>query len=651
LKPFSDGSFIMSHTISFMSANFVAREIGYDMNAGWSQGDQATQAYFSPLGTYEERFGCLVREIRTLGFEVMDLWGAHLHFSWATPEHLSIAVRCIREHGMRVGSYAAWVLGGVPELRAACRVCQALNIPLIGGYVELLEKDRAAALKVLREFGVAYGFENHPERSADEILSKIGEGDEDVVGLTLDPGWLVTQGAPVLEALDRLAPRIKLVHLKDLKARRAEPTGYPFIDMGHETCCTGEGVVPLERLVRRLVMGGYRGAFSIEHEPEVGNPGPDCARALPVVRQWIDSASIEVLAGRAPHRVAIAGCGNIAATYGAQLAAHPGICFVGAFDLDGERSKAYCARFGGQAYPSLEALLQDDQVETLVNLTIHHAHPEVITRALEAGKHVHSEKPLAMTYPECKRLADLADEKGLRLSAAPVVFLGEAQQTLAKALRQGLIGTVRTVFAETNWGRIESWHPNPVPFYEVGPVFDVAVYPITTLTAWFGPVVKVLADAAVLLKDRRTLSGETFCPGSPDHTVSLLEFASGVRCRLTCNFYVGWHTRQKGFEIHGDLGSLALNSVYDFDAPVEHAPFGGEWQPVPFVRVPFRGCEYARGVTELADALWEGRDHRCTGRHAAHVVEVMEAILSSAREGKAVVLESTFPQPLPACWA
>jgi predicted dehydrogenase len=225
--------------------------------------------------------------------------------------------------------------------------------------------------------------------------------------------------------------------------------------------------------------------------------------------------------------------------------------------------------------------------------------------------------------------------------------MGDAQQVLWKALRDGLIGTPRLVFAEVNWGRIETWHPNPEPFYAVGPVFDVAVYPISSLTTFFGPVAKVTAVGGVLLRDRKTKDGKPFTPASPDHAIAVLEFVSGVQCRLTCNFYVGMHTRQKGLEIHGDLGSLAVDTIERFDSVVRHAETGGNWRPLPFNHPPFSGCEFARGVVELADAIHEGRRHRADGQHAAHVVEVMEGILESIRTEAAVLILSRFTAPEP----
>jgi predicted dehydrogenase/sugar phosphate isomerase/epimerase len=641
----------MNPVISFMSANFVARELSYRMTEGWMQGDSATHEHFRPVATFGERFEAMLGEIKALGFGAIDLWGAHLHYTWATPEHVALAKGLLEKHGLRVVSYAAWVPGGEADLRTACRLCRELGIPLIGGYVELVDRDRAAAVRVLREFGIVYGYENHPETSAEAVLAKIGATDDDVIGLAVDTGWFGTHGVDTLAAVRQLAPRVKHIHLKDVKARRAEKTGFTFIDMGHETCRLGTGVVPVEAVAKYLVSVGYRGAMAVEHEPEDFDPRPDCAASLLSVREWVRAGRVAALGERRPLRIAVAGCGNIAGTYGEQLAHHATVQTLGAFDLDESRARGYVEKFGGKVYPSLDAMLADREVDAVVNLTIHHAHPEVITRCLEAGKHVHSEKPLAMTFAECTRLADLADARGLRLSAAPVVWLGETQQTLWRALRRGMIGAPRAVFAEVNWGRIESWHPNPAPFYEVGPVFDVAVYPITTLTTFFGPVRRVSARGGVLLKDRKTKEGVPFSPPTPDYTVSTLEFDGGVQCRLTCNFYVGWHTRQKGFEIHGDLGSLATDTIYAFDSVVQHAEFGGSWQPLPLARVPFPGCEFARGVTELADALHEGRPHRTTGRQAAHVVDVMAAILESIRSGAVEDVRSDFPAPKPCAWA
>jgi len=166
-----------------------------------------------------------------------------------------------------------------------------------------------------------------------------------------------------------------------------------------------------------------------------------------------------------PLRVVIVGCGNIAGPYARTIKPYPQLELMGATDIDLARAQALVDQYGGRVYATLDEVLADPNVDLVINLTIHHAHPAVITQCLNAGKHVHSEKPLALTYAEAKALVELADAKGLRLSCSPITFMGEAQQTTWKAIRDGILGTVRVVYCEVNWGRIEAWHPNPGPFY------------------------------------------------------------------------------------------------------------------------------------------------------------------------------------------
>jgi predicted dehydrogenase len=324
---------------------------------------------------------------------------------------------------------------------------------------------------------------------------------------------------------------------------------------------------------------------------------------------------------------------------------------LGATDVDPKRAEEFVANFGGTAYPSLEALLADERVDAVVNLTIHHAHPAVITQCLNAGKHVHSEKPLAMTYAEAKALVELAEEKGLRLSCSPITFMGEAQQTAWKQIREGRLGTVRVAYAEVNWGRIESWHPAPGPFYEVGALFDVGVYPLTVLTTIFGPARRVSAYGTVLHPDRVTKAGVPFHIDTPDWVVAAVELANGTVVRLTTNFYVGHHSKQKGIEFHGDLGSLYIDSWQNFHAAVEFAEYGKSYEPVPPVKEPYQGTEWGRSVAELADAIAAGRPQRATGAQAAHVVEICQAISTSLTQGGPVEVTSGFTPPAPMEWA
>ncbi len=350
-------------------------------------------------------------------------------------------------------------------------------------------------------------------------------------------------------------------------------------------------------------------------------------------------------------RVAVVGCGNIAGPYAETLKPYKQIELVGATDIIPQRAADFVAKYGGKAYASLDDLLADEAVDVVLNLTIHHAHVEVITQCLNAGKDVHSEKPLALTYPEAKALVELAAAKGVRLSCSPITFMGEAQQTAWKVIREGRLGTVRLAYAEVNWGRPELWHPNPVPFYEVGPLFDVGVYPLTVLTTIFGPARRATAYGTVLHPDRVTKDGVPFHISTPDFVVAAVELANGTVARLTTNFYVGFHNKQTGIEFHGDLGSLHLSSWQNFNASVEFAEFGKKYEPVPLVKEPYPGCEWGRALTEMYDAIVAGRPQRATGAQAAHVVEILNAIATSAKEGRPVPITSSFTPPPPMDWA
>ena len=205
-------------------------------------------------------------------------------------------------------------------------------------------------------------------------------------------------------------------------------------------------------------------------------------------------------------KVGIVGAGNIATPYARTIVAADGLELVAVADALEGRAEALVGEFGGVAYASAEALLADDNVDAVVNLTAAVAHAEVTAAALEAGKHVHSEKPLALSYPEAKGLVDLARDRGLRLSASPATLLGEAQQTTWKLVRDGALGTVRVAYAEANWGRIESWHPSPMTIYAVGAMGDVGVYPIAILTAMFGPARRRSSPIASTSSARRSRS-------------------------------------------------------------------------------------------------------------------------------------------------
>lgn len=362
-----------------------------------------------------------------------------------------------------------------------------------------------------------------------------------------------------------------------------------------------------------------------------------------------------------PLRVGIVGCGNIADSYVRHLKTAAEVVVVGVTDLMPERATELAEKYDLQVYASLDDMLADESagvatVQLIVNLTIHQAHYAITRHCLEVGRHVYSEKPLAMTYEQAQELVELARAQGVRLACAPITFMGEAQQTAWKVIREGRLGAVRVAYAEVDWGRIETWHPNPEPFYDVGPLFDVGVYPLTVLTTMFGPASRVTAYGKLLQPQRVRKDGAPYRISGPDFLVLMIEFENGPVVRLTANFYVSQRTQQAAIAIHGDEGSLHLGNWFVFDDAVAYASFDQPYEPVPLLRPAAPGVQWQRGVVDLARAISEGRPHRVSGEQAAHVVEIMCAATASLQPGpvagqRTVSLSSTFVPPEPMDWA
>ncbi|MBO3804127.1 MAG: Gfo/Idh/MocA family oxidoreductase [Candidatus Brockarchaeota archaeon] len=352
--------------------------------------------------------------------------------------------------------------------------------------------------------------------------------------------------------------------------------------------------------------------------------------------------------------MAFIGCGNISGPYAESVLAHPEeLRLVGAYDLVRERAESFARKYGCAAFGSMEQALSSDDVELVVNLTIHTAHAQVTKRALEAGKHVHSEKPLATSREDGKALVDLASKKKLLLGCSPFVILGEAQQTLWKAVRDGTVGRVLYASADMMHGRIESWHPSPEAFYApgAGPMLDVGCYPLNVLTSILGPVRSVRGQAKTLIPKREIGSGpkkgKAFDVTTPDHVDGILEFSNGAMGRLSASFVVE-KSAHTGIEITGSSGTLRADSPVDFDSPVLFCPIGKrDWSTIPLLAKPYRGVEWSRGLLDIADAIKKGRQPRCSGEQANHILDVCLSILEASELGREVRLSTTFKAPEP----
>jgi predicted dehydrogenase len=337
---------------------------------------------------------------------------------------------------------------------------------------------------------------------------------------------------------------------------------------------------------------------------------------------------------------------------------------VAVTDRNQKRALEFGAYYSVKTYPTVEALLADPNIETIVNLTNPSSHFEVSRVCLEAGKHVYSEKPLAMTFPQAKALVELANRKGLYLSSAPCGILGETAQTLWKALRNSEIGKVHVVYAEFEDGPVHLQTPDiwrsdsgaPFPYgdeFETGYTLEHAGYYLTWFTGFFGPAKTITAYSACLWPDKQVVTGEPLFVTTPDFSVACITFESGVVVRLTCSL-VAPHNH--GMRIVGDKGVLVVEECLNYSAPVyvdrySRFKFRAERYPITkaygFVKTWFdphyseyppikkfswkkrnakHRQDFARGVAEMARAIMEQRPSRLPADYCLHVTELVWAI-------------------------
>ena len=196
--------------------------------------------------------------------------------------------------------------------------------------------------------------------------------------------------------------------------------------------------------------------------------------------------------------VGVIGCGNISGAYLSASKIFPIIQVVACADINAQAAQEKAEDFDSEALTVVE-ILQREDIEIILNLTTPQAHTEVNLKALHAGKHVHCEKPLAISKADGKRVIDLAMEKKLLVGCAPDTFLGGGLQTCRKIIDDGWIGKPVAGTAFMMCHGHESWHPNPGFYYLKGggPLFDMGPYYLTALIHLLGPVKKVSAISAI----------------------------------------------------------------------------------------------------------------------------------------------------------
>ncbi|RBP16117.1 putative dehydrogenase [Roseiarcus fermentans] len=349
--------------------------------------------------------------------------------------------------------------------------------------------------------------------------------------------------------------------------------------------------------------------------------------------------------------VGVIGCGNISAAYLKAAKAFPILDIAALADAVPAAAEARSAEFGVPAR-TVEDVLADPAIEVILNLTVPKAHVEVGLRAIAAGKHVHSEKPLGVALDEARRLLEAARTSGLRLGCAPDTFLGGAHQTARQCLDEGLIGRPVGGTAFFMCPGHERWHPNPGFYYLEGggPMLDMGPYYVTDLVNLLGPVASV-AGVATRTRAERVVSSEPLKGARlpveiATHVTGVLTFASGAAVSMTMSFDVARH-RHVPIELYGEAGTLIVPDPNYFGGRVEFASASEDWREVPTRHAYADGNHRILGLADMAQAIRTGRPHRASGDLAFHVLEVMQAFQTSSDTGASVPIASRPERPAP----
>ena len=350
-------------------------------------------------------------------------------------------------------------------------------------------------------------------------------------------------------------------------------------------------------------------------------------------------------------RVGVIGVGVISQEYFDSLPSLPGLQLVAVADLDEELASTVAAAQGTVAM-TVDELLASPDVDVVLNLTIPSAHIDIDCRTLAAGKHVYTEKPLALAPDEARAMLSLADVKGLRVGSAPDTVLGTGVQTARQILDSGAIG--HPLGASAFWvsSGHERWHPAPQFYYQPGggPLFDMGPYYLTSLVTLLGPVVNVTGTTHRSSRQRTILTGPNVGATIPvdvdTHVTALLKHRSGVTSTITVSFEV-WATRAPLLEVYGTLGTIGVPDPNTFAGDTEiFTQADPAWVVAP-VSGGYANAGRGVGLADMAQAIHSGTPHRASGALAFHVLEIMDAIIRAASAETFIPLDSTIERPDP----
>jgi predicted dehydrogenase len=350
-------------------------------------------------------------------------------------------------------------------------------------------------------------------------------------------------------------------------------------------------------------------------------------------------------------RIGIIGAGNIFGVYIRACRAFDILDIAACADIDLRAAEEKAEKFDVPRVCPVEELLADPDIPIIVNLTVPKAHAEVSLAAISAGKHIYSEKPLAVTLHDGQRIVAAAGEKGVRIGCAPDTFLGGGQQTCRKLIDDGWIGEPVAAVAFMIGHGPESWHPNPDFFYQVGagPMFDVGPYYLTGLINLLGPVRRVTGSTRISFAERIATSelhrGRRIPVEVPTHVAGVLDFVSGPIGAIITSFDI-WAANLPRLEIYGSEGSISAPDPNLFGGQVLVRRAGAEeWSEAPLTHSA--DVDRGIGVADLAYAIAYGRPQRASGELAFHVLDIMCSFDEASQGGKHVEIASRCARPAP----
>lgn len=339
-----------------------------------------------------------------------------------------------------------------------------------------------------------------------------------------------------------------------------------------------------------------------------------------------------------PLRIGIIGAGNVLEAYAPQcerLKARGWAELAAVCGRENQRERAL--RLGAPAFVTDErAILEDPSIDVAVVLTSMPDHSRAAVAALEAGKHVCLEKPLATSLEDGRRVLEAAGRSKGLLACAPFTTLSPTFQTIAARIQKGDIGAPHLARARYGWAGPwwSEW------FYKPGGgcLFDLGIYCITSLTGLLGSVKRVSAMAGVAIHERE-INGKRVAVEAEDNAQVLLDFGNACFGVVTSGFTMQQY-RNPALEIYGGAGTIQM--------------LGDDWDPEGYeVWENTKGCwqvfkettpdwPWADGLRHLVECAREGKAPRVTKEHAFHVLETILAAQQAAKEGQTLEIESRF---------